>query len=279
MQNLKISVLDVGHGDFIYAETPFGHSLVIDCGSGDVVPAEFLAKIQTIHELQISHPHEDHFTDIVALSGKTISSFRCPSLDGFTDDKMSWRTKDKNKIKVLRSLKETIGKNDAAVPCKDGFQHLVFSPSAAAVNYDDPNTASLATILSYGEFKMLFGGDLPTAGWDDLLTNQNFRNAIAGTTVLKVSHHGREVGYSDALFKVISPMLCVVSDKTIDQTNENTQCIQKYNSKTSGIRFTAPDGTVSDRKVLTTRCDGSIHLSADASGKWKCHLKTRWQKD
>jgi len=37
MANLKISILNVGHGDFIYSTTPLGDNLVIDCGNDGVM--------------------------------------------------------------------------------------------------------------------------------------------------------------------------------------------------------------------------------------------------
>jgi competence protein ComEC len=181
MADLKISVLNVGHGDFIYATTPLGNKLVIDCGNdgGDVSPAKFLSPISTIDELQISHPHTDHFGDIIALSRKNIRSFRCPSLENFTDKTIGWRDQDAAKITKLRSLKKSINADNDAVQCDLNFDHLVYFPGD--VNYEDANTASIVTVLRYGNFKMLFGGDLPDSGWCNLLKKENFRSAIRGT--------------------------------------------------------------------------------------------------
>jgi competence protein ComEC len=111
MLNLKVAFLNVGHGDFAYAVSPFGDSLVIDVGSGDVVPSSFLSKVTTIAELQVSHPHTDHFDDIVAMSKKTIQSFRCPQLDKFADRVIGWRKSDRVKIAKLRELKSQIPAN------------------------------------------------------------------------------------------------------------------------------------------------------------------------
>jgi competence protein ComEC len=103
MYKLKICVLNVGHGDCIYVETPLGNNLVIDCGCGDTVPSEFLSSIgvRKIDELQISHPHTDHFDDIVNISRKNIGSLRCPSLDNFHDNVIGWSNQDHQKITTL----------------------------------------------------------------------------------------------------------------------------------------------------------------------------------
>ncbi len=276
MAELKISVLDVGHGDFIYAETPFGHRLVIDCGRGNVVPSEFLSKVSTIHELQISHPHEDHFSDLAALAKKSILSFLCPDTDVFTDEEIAWRTRDKAKVATLRALQRNLPFNGAAVSVGQQFSRSVWAPPEHAINYDDPNTVSLVTILSCGSFKMLFGADLTETGWDALLTEPRFVTAIANTTIYKVAHHGRKEGCSDRLFKKITPTLCVVSDKMIDSTNEDTECIQWYRDRTIGCEFIYADGSKKVRKVLTTRKDGSIFIAADPL-TWYCETQTNWK--
>jgi len=257
---LKISVLDVGHGDFAYAETTGQQSLVIDCGSGDVIPSKFLSKVSTIHELQISHPHEDHFTDIVELAKKNIRSFRCPYIEKYSDDEIAWRSGDTAKVATGRRLKSQIPPNDAAVPVGNGFGHTVHIPDVTDLHLSDPNTASAITTLSFGNFKMLFGGDLTEEGWEKLLKKPGVVAAVRSATVYKVSHHGRDVGCSDALFKIIKPQLCIVSDKTLDSTNLGTECIEWYRERTSGVIVNKSDGKTEERRVLTTRCDGSIHL-------------------
>jgi beta-lactamase superfamily II metal-dependent hydrolase len=279
---LKISVLDVGHGDFIYAETPKNHRLVIDCGSGDVVPSEFLSKVTTIDELEISHPHEDHFTDVCALAEKNIRSFRAYQIDEFRDEQIAWRSRDRKKIHALRALAARLKCDNAAVAIGDGFSHCAYYPKRNDVDPNDPNTASIITTLSYGSFKMLFGADQTEDGWKGLLADQAVVAAVKGTIVYKVSHHGREVGCSPELMKVISPTLrlCVMSDKTLDSTNEETECVDWYRQHViaSGAKVIKPDGSIEDRRVLTTRKDGSIHIQVEPDGTWRCYKDTRWKR-
>jgi competence protein ComEC len=277
MAKLKIAILNVGHGDFVYAVSPTGHNLIIDCGDGEeIVPSKFLSKVASISELQVSHPHTDHFSDIAALSTKTIHSFRTPNPNNFEEKLIGWRKSDSSAIRTLKSL---YGKNKAdnnAVPFGGGFSHTVWNPTN--VDFKDPNTASLVTVLAFHDFKILFGADLPTAGWEALLKKDDFVKAIRGTTVYKVAHHGRKVGYSEALFKVISPMLCVISDKTIDDTNENTVATNYYSQKASGALVANLPAGNNTRKVLTTRSDGSIFIEADEKNWW-VYKDTNWKSD
>ena len=279
MSKLKISVLNVGHGDFISITSPHGEELIIDCGSGDktgeIKPHKFLEKITKIHELQISHPHTDHFDDIINIANKNILSFRCPSLDKFGNDTIGWKKQDKEKLEKLKELKDSIASNNEIVPFKNGFGHTVWPPTI--IDPKRPNSASMITTVYYGSFKMLFGGDLQTDGWEELLKKDKFVNAIKGTTFFKVPHHGRESGCSEKLMEILKPTLrlCIISDKCLEKDNENTANTQWYSDRVdNGISFGD-----TERKVLTTRNDGSIHIHADNKGKWTVWTNTTWKAD
>ncbi len=277
MAKLKIAILNVGHGDFVYAVSPSSHNLIIDCGDGeDITPSKFLSKVTSVSELQVSHPHTDHFSDIAALSTKTIYSFRTPDPNNFDEKLIGWRKSDSSAIRALKSLHGKIKANNNAVPFGEGFSHTVWNPTN--VDYKDPNTASLVTVLAFHGFKILFGADLPTAGWESLLKKDDFVKAIQGTTVYKVAHHGREVGCCEALFKVISPLLCVISDKGIDDSNENTVATDWYCQKASGACVANLPAGKNIRKVLTTRSDGSIFIEADGKDWW-VYKDTSWKTD
>jgi beta-lactamase superfamily II metal-dependent hydrolase len=271
---LKIAVLNVGHGDFIYSVTPLGDNLVIDCGFGDIVPSSYLSKVSIISELQISHPHTDHFDDLLGIGNKTIKSFICPDLSVFSDDQIGWKEKDKDKIAKLRTMKAQIKPDNNAVSVNGEFSHTVWFPGD--VDPNNPNTTSCVTILSYNGFKMLFGGDLPNSGWENLLKKDNFVKALSGVQVFKVPHHGRTEGCSDALFEYIKPMLCIISDKPLDKDNRNTASTDWYTKRTSGAKINGYDG---QRKVLTTRNDGSIFIDVADTGAWTVYPNTSWKAD
>lgn len=279
MMDLKISFLNVGHGEFCYCETPYGQSMIIDCGSGSVTPSHFLSKIDIIDELQISHPHTDHFDDIEEISKKDIRSFRCPNPNSFEDKTIGWKKNDQSKIKKVRELYKHVKPNNTAIKSDSTFSHLVWKPST--FNKTDPNTASLITSLSYGNQQILMAGDLLKSGWEEMLKDDSFRRAIKGTTILKASHHGRENGYCPELFNCISPKICIISDKSLEKDNKNTSVTNKYTEALKknggGIEFTRiSDGTsVGIRYVLTTRNDGSICVKVQ-NNSWEIRTQTQW---
>ena len=272
MAELKISFLNVGHGDFCYCETPLAQNMIIDCGSGDIIPSNFLSKVTTIHELQISHPHTDHFLDIEEISKKTIKSFRCPNPDSFEDKAIGWKKSDAGKIKKLKELYKKIPTDNDAVTVKDGFEHWIWYP-----NHDgkDPNSSSIVTLIAYKGVKILMGGDLAKNGWEELLKNQKFKNAIKGTTIFKAPHHGRENGCSEELFKHISPTLCIISDKSMDKDNENTVATDWYTKRSKGCTIANSDNN--PRYVLTTRNDKSIFIKVNDKGTWWVYVDTNWK--
>ena len=81
--------------------------------------------------------------------------------------------------------------------------------------------------------------------------------------------------------KIISPSLrlCVISDKTLDSTNEGTERVDWYRNQVdqSGAVIINTDGSTENRRVLTTRRDGSIHICAQADGEWWCYKNTAWK--
>jgi competence protein ComEC len=169
-------------------------------------------------------------------------------------------------------LEKNVGLNRFAIACNSNFSYAVFSPNN--IDYNDPNTVSYVTILSFNGVKVLLGGDLPHSGWINLLERKDFMEEIDGTTVFKVPHHGRKDGCSEELFKYICPQLCIISDKRIDETNKNTVATDWYSSHTRGIVFN--DG--STRKVVSTRKDGPMFIEVNDDGCSDISLNTMWRK-
>ena len=135
-------------------------------------------------------------------------------------------------------------------------------------NFYDTNNLSMAVFINYGAFKILFPGDLEKDGWMALLDRVDFREQLAGTTVLVASHHGRESGYCDELFNYCHPQVIVISDKVI--VHDTQHMTQSYRQR---VMDSFPDGvfvqtTRKRRYVLTTRRDGWIQFVVDDAGNF-----------
>lgn len=127
--------------------------------------------------------------------------------------------------------------------------------------FTDTNNLSLVVFFQFGQFKVLFPGDLEADGWRALLERDDFRRELAGTTILVAAHHGRENGYCAEVFNHVTPRAIVMSDKAIvhdtqEMTNAYRACVDP-----DGVYVTT---TGRDRRVLTTRNDGHITFVVSA---------------
>jgi beta-lactamase superfamily II metal-dependent hydrolase len=111
----------------------------------------------------------------------------------------------------------------------------------------DPGVEAVAN------FKILFPGDLEKPGWSALLQRADFRAELAGTDVLMASHHGRESGYCEELFKHFTPSCVVISDKAKEHKTQETVPDYRKVVCNTGVKVRA---TMKDRHVLTPRRDG-----------------------
>jgi beta-lactamase superfamily II metal-dependent hydrolase len=110
---------------------------------------------------------------------------------------------------------------------------------------------------------MLFAGDLEKAGWKALLQTPAFVVELAHTDILVASHHGRENGYCEDIFKCFTPQAIVISDKPI--AHETQKMVPDYRAVVNANGVTVTN-QLRRRHVLTTRRDGDIIFRVTASG-------------
>ena len=120
--------------------------------------------------------------------------------------------------------------------------------------FSDTNNLSLVTILDYHDFTIIFPGDVENSGWKSLLKDIAFQRHLSKVNVFVASHHGRESGYCEEVFKYCSPDIIVVSDASIIYKTQE----QNYKRHATGVPWEGGGR----RYVLTTRNDGMITISA-----------------
>ena len=127
--------------------------------------------------------------------------------------------------------------------------------------FSDTNNLSHTYFVEYGGFKILFPGDLERDGWEAHLRDPTFVQHLQTTTALVASHHGRENGFSEAVFRVCRPDLVIVSDCSIVHDTQATSA--RYLIAARGCNVQS-GGRTARRFVLTTRNDGDIVIRVDA---------------
>jgi competence protein ComEC len=283
---LRITVLDVGQADAIVIETPAQHAILVDAGGrlergpqgndssaervGERIVVPFLLR-EGIHQLDaliVSHPHGDHVGGCrpvldkirvaeIADSGQTYGGHAYHDcLDTARDDHVPvvypragdvWRTNDGVTLHFIGpSLPFIRGKN--------------------AINDN-----SIAFVLQYRSFRMLFTGDAGVAAEHRFLDEGIDLHAV----VLKVGHHGSAYSSSPEFIAAVHPRYAIISvgrhnmfghpaPSTIDTLQRAGVAV--YRTDESGASTITTDGaeiivqetlTVSESEIRSIRSSSS----------------------
>jgi beta-lactamase superfamily II metal-dependent hydrolase len=136
--------------------------------------------------------------------------------------------------------------------------------------FQDTNNLSLAQFISYGSFTILFPGDLEKAGWRALIHRDDFQQALSSVTVLVASHHGRENGFCEEVFRFMRTRAVVISDKPIEHETQQTVPDYRRVIHGNGVLVSTTGAT---RHVLTTRRDGWIHFKVAEDGSFDVYTE------
>lgn len=223
----------------------------------------------TVDYLFITNADQDHMSDLAGLrragiSVDTLIRNPHPPTDALREIKQNNGTPTDD-IEEFLSMH---GRYTAPPPLR--FNEGMRGITAACYynsypDFENTNDLSLAAFIKYGNFSILFPGDLEVPGWKALLERPDFRAELAGVTILVASHHGRENGYCEEVFDYCKPMAIVMSDKAIH--HDTQRMTQTYRQR---VIDNYPDGvyvanTEKRRHVLTTRRDGWIQFDVSDS--------------
>jgi competence protein ComEC len=219
---LRITVLDVGQADAIVVQTPGGHAFLIDAGGrlergpqssgsvaelvGERVVVPFLLRngIHAIDALILSHPHGDH-------AGGVAPVLRKLRVAEFADSGQRYgghayqdalATARAQRLPVLEPRAGARWQTD------DRVVLLFIGPSLPFIGGRNAiNSNSIAFMLEYRRFRMLFTGDAGSESEQRFLSEGIDLHA----DVLKVGHHGSAYGSSPAFIAAVRPRYAIIS--------------------------------------------------------------------
>ena len=210
-KNLEITAFDVGNADAFLVKTPENKYMMIDTGksayNGGKSQAEILILkylldrgIKNIDTIIVTHFDNDHCGGVVDLiNGVKVSNLYVNSKEHKSNAaKNIYKTAKENNVNLI------LAENNQSVFDKDGLKITNYIvPNVEGVG---DNEASIVTLVSYNNFKMLFTGDSGVETFDKLKTF-----LPAEISVLKVGHHGANGVLDNQMLKYLNPKQAIIS--------------------------------------------------------------------
>lgn len=249
---LRVIFFDVGQGDSVFIQTPFGEDILIDGGPDNKV-LEKLSETMPFYDRKIdviilTHAHADHLAGLVeVLKRYEVGSVYYNGLPPDSDLAQEFFREIKEKKINLAAVRGVKRPEEIK-----GVSIDIFSPEDDFLKETtNVNNASLITKVFYGDDSFLFTGDAEIEEWEHLLSvGYNFN-----TDVLKVAHHGSSNGTVKSLLKEVSPEIAVISvGKGNDFGHPSLRVIKKIKSVGA--------------KIYRTDTNGDIKVTADGSGNY-----------
>lgn len=257
LKNTEIAFLDVGQGDSAVITDYSGNTFVIDTGGSWVYDEEDNTGVRFVYPylqykgknsidvLFISHPDSDHALGSLGL------------LDKCDVKKLVFADFDYEQSKLYDRIIEKAAQNETELVFVSAGDIIKFGDISFECIYPyedstgDDNDGSMVLKFTYGNFSVLFTGDLGKEQEEILLEN----DADLSADVLKVAHHGSKystseefvsaVGFSEAIISVgenntyghpHEEVLKVLSGKNVYATDECGAVIIKTNGEKYGIK-------------------------------------------
>lgn len=202
--HLQITQLYVGQGDASVVVTPRKQAVLIDggpMGKGNTI--EKFLKYSGINQLTsvfLSHPHDDHISGVIELiqSGVMIESVIVPS--GFIIEGL------------LKTLYEECNRSRIDIYEVDyggsiAIDNVAFKwlwPNSEA-EVGEVNEHSAVLLLEFGEFQMLYTGDIGKE------TELKLSDRLEDIEVLKIAHHGSKNSTDSRFLLQTKPEYAMIS--------------------------------------------------------------------
>lgn len=247
---LQITCLDVGQGDGILIRTPDNKHYLIDGGSSSqselgrycLLPALKSMGVSYLDGIFISHTDKDHLSGVQELleyMEKGLTTIRAGYLvlPGWSEPPQAWtdlaRTAKKAGLKTVTGNTGDIIHSGAAT-----FEVLWPENTARG---KDVNEEAMVMELTYGEFQMLFTGDIGADTEKKLLT-AGYLNDV---DCLKVGHHGSRYSSSEEFLKKLKPELAIIScSSTNTYGHPSPETIQRLEECGSQVEYTMKNGAI-----------------------------------
>ena len=254
-QNLRVTFLDVGHGDAILIQTPSRHTILVDGGPDPGRLARGLGGELSFWERRIdlvvaTHAHADHVGGLPeALARYDVRRALEPGLDVESAAYEAWRS--------------AVGREAVPVTTAEAGQSIVLGRVIIDVLHpparplldtpSDPDNNAIVLRVAFGDVSFLLTSDIHVLAEDFLLD----QGLDLRSTVLKAGHHGSRTSTSERFLEAVRPAVVVITSD-------------------AGRRFGHPHAEtlatlarhVAPRALFDTGRDGTVSFETDGERLW-----------
>jgi competence protein ComEC len=242
-KSLKISVIDVGHGDSILITTPNNKNILIDTGDkyykkdkltdyGEQVIVPYLLKnrIKKIDLLILTHMDSDHIGGYESiLKAVKINNIGISVNSGRKQEYKRIREKFQN----IKSLKA--GDKFSF----DGINFKILAPQKAEQIVSE-NNDSIVLLMKYQGVKSLFMGDLEKEGEEELIKKYKDLDI----DILKIGHHGSKTSSTEEFIQATTPQIALISVGNRFKSVPGQEVLERLNEVGASIYRTDQNGEI-----------------------------------
>jgi competence protein ComEC len=203
---LRVFFLDVGQGDAIFIEAANGNQILIDGGPDNKILSE-LPKVMPVGDRSIdlvvlTHPDADHLNGLIEVLRRYDVGQVLENQADFNNPAYAVWDKLKNeKTEVARAKAGQVINIDRETTM------LILYPFADEQPDSKNNNNSIVAKLIYGNFSVLFPGDIETKLEKKLIGQL----VELDSDFLKLAHHGSKTSTTEEFLDLVSPEAVFIS--------------------------------------------------------------------
>lgn len=248
---LKIHFIDVGQGDSTLIVTPTNKKILIDSGGSKssetfdvgestLVPYLLNRGVDTLDYIIISHFDADHCNGFIAVLDKikvkkVIISKQAELCNEY-----------KTIINIIKEKNipvQIVKKGDKIQFDKFVYIHILYPTEN--LKFSDINNNSIVCKLIYGDFSMLFTGDIEKEAEEHIL-NLYKDTKIFKSTILKAGHHGSKTSSTEEFIEAVNPKIVLIGvgeNNTFGHPSE--EILERFEESKIKIYRTDKNGEIS----------------------------------
>ncbi|AFZ69381.1 excalibur calcium-binding domain-containing protein [Deinococcus peraridilitoris] len=249
--DLQIRFLNVGQGDAVLVTTPDGKSMLYDAGRGTT--AAQLLKRYGVKQLDLavmSQGDADHIGGFEAVAQQFKP--RAVLNNGLAKSTQTY-------ARVLAAFEQAGSQGLRATErsINLGAQVKLQVLPALGVPKTNQNANSVGVLLSYGSFKVFFGGDaepVTTKGWA-----QRYASQLRNVQLYKALHHGSKHNDTLEFLQLVKPEMVVIGVGKNNYGHPSSEALAVYKMVNAQVFRTDLNGTV----TVSVKPDGSYTVTAE----------------